>query len=209
MLPFTVDQFFAVFARYNTAIGPAPVVAYLLGVIALIAVWRGWDRIVVGVLASFWLWTGVAYHWLFFASLSSPAWLFGALFVIEAALLSWYGIVRNVMTFGAPRGWTGAIGVALVVYAMLLYPVFGYSAGHAYPAMPTFGVTPCPVTIFTFGLLLLARNLPWPLLVVPTLWSLIGGSAAFLLAVPQDWLLLVSGPLTATLLWFTRRRIAA
>jgi len=31
------------------------------------------------------------------------------------------------------------------------------------------------------------------LLVVPFCWSLIGGSAAVLLHVPQDWLLLASG----------------
>jgi hypothetical protein len=63
------------------------------------------------------------------------------------------------------------------------------------------------VTIFTFGLLLIARRPPWPLLIVPVLWSLVGGSAAFLLRVPQDWLLLVTGPLTLVLLW--RARAAA
>jgi hypothetical protein len=60
--------------------------------------------------------------------------------------------------------------------------------------MPMFGITPCPLTIFTFGMLMLT-NAPVPrrLLVIPVAWSLIGGSAAFLLDVPQDWLLLFSG----------------
>ena len=63
-----------------------------------------------------------------------------------------------------------------------------------YPEMPMFGVTPCPVTIFTFGMLLLTTRPPsrW-LLVIPFIWSLIGGSAAVLLGVPQDWALLASG----------------
>ena len=57
-----------------------------------------------------------------------------------------------------------------------------------------FGVTPCPVTIFTFGMLLLTvRPVPRWLFVIPFIWSLIGGSAAILLQVPQDWLLLASG----------------
>jgi hypothetical protein len=81
-----------------------------------------------------------------------------------------------------------------VAYAAVLYPLIGIAAGHHPSELPMFGVTPCPVTIFTFGLLLLTRSPPpLYLLVIPTLWSLIGGSAAILLRVPQDWLLLVSG----------------
>ena len=41
-----------------------------------------------------------------------------------------------------------------------------------------FGVTPCPVTIFTFGLFLLTvRRFSYWLLIIPFVWSLIGGSA--------------------------------
>ena len=76
-----------------------------------------------------------------------------------------------------------------------------FSSATAWAELPAFGVTPCPVTIFTFGVLLLAtRRVPVVLLVVPLLWSLIGGSAAFLLDIPQDWLLLVSGVVTLILI---------
>ena len=79
-------------------------------------------------------------------------------------------------------------------YAAILYPLIGLATGHHYPETPMFGVTPCPVTIFTFGLLLFTvRPVPRWLLVIPFIWSLIGGSAAILLNVPQDWLLLASG----------------
>jgi hypothetical protein len=65
-----------------------------------------------------------------------------------------------------------------------------------------FGVTPCPITLFTFGVLLLAQSpLPRRLLVIPLLWALIGGSAAWLLGVAQDWPLLISGVLVAPWLW--------
>ena len=37
------------------------------------------------------------------------------------------------------------------------------------------------------------RRFSYWLLVIPFIWSLIGGSAAILLDVRQDWLLLVSG----------------
>jgi hypothetical protein len=60
-----------------------------------------------------------------------------------------------------------------------------------------FGITPCPVTLFTLGMLLLTVDpVPRWLLIVPVSWSLIGGSAALLLGIPQDWPLLLSGIVT-------------
>ena len=101
-----------------------------------------------------------------------------------------------------PAAW---VGVLFVVYSAVLYPLIGISTGHHYPALPMFGVTPCPVTIFTLGMLLLTTNPPSGyLLAIPLLWSLIGGSAAILLQIPQDWLLLASGAITALLLLVRR-----
>jgi len=93
----------------------------------------------------------------------------------------------------------------------MLYPLLGIATGHRYPELPMFGITPCSVTIFTFGMLLLtSRPPPIALLVIPVLWSLMGGSAAILLNVQQDWLLLVSGIVTVGLMLVrTRTEIAA
>jgi hypothetical protein len=58
--------------------------------------------------------------------------------------------------------------------------------------IPTFGV-PCPTTIFTVGLLMLATPRLWRLSIIPVIWSVIGGSAAFLLGVSADYALPVAG----------------
>jgi hypothetical protein len=85
---------------------------------------------------------------------------------------------RHPSAFHHPAAfWTGCAAIILGVLSHL----------------PMFGITPCPVTIFTFGLFLLAAPVSRWLLVVPVLWALIGGSAAFVLHVPQDWMLLASG----------------
>ncbi len=197
VLPFTAPQFFDVFAHYNENVWPAPVLAYAFGAIALVAALRGGragNCIVAAVLAIFWLWTGVAYHWFAFATINSAAWAFGALFVVQGALLFWFGIVKSRLRFVRRPDLTGAVGVLFIVYAAIIYPAVGYAAGHIYPRIPMFGIAPCPVTIFSLGMLLLACPVPWAVLIVPVLWSLIGGSAAFLLDVSQDWLLLFSGP---------------
>jgi hypothetical protein len=45
------------------------------------------------------------------------------------------------------------------------------------------------------------------LLVIPVVWSLIGGSAAILLNVAQDWFLLVSGLIAVPLIVVRNRQI--
>jgi hypothetical protein len=100
MLPFSAEQFFAVFAAYNTAIWPLPVVAYGLGLLALgFLLWPGAvaDGITSAILSLIWLWTGVAYHWLHFAAINPPARLFGAAFVVQAMVLLYAGWTRRLV----------------------------------------------------------------------------------------------------------------
>lgn len=206
MLPFTPEQFLSVFVKYNNAIWPIQIVAYLLGAIAIALLFRkpqGGDRMIVAILAAMWLWTAIAYHALFFADINKAAYLFAALFVIQGGYLFYEGCYRGRIHFAVgskPLAW---LGIAFAAYAAILYPLIGMLTGHSYPAMPMFGVTPCPVTIFTFGMLLATvPPLSRSLLVIPFVWSLIGGSAAILLHVPQDWLLLVSGLIAVPLIAF-------
>jgi hypothetical protein len=210
MLPFTREQFLAVFVGYNGSIWPAQAVAYLLALSALGMLFRPGpisDRLVSAILALFWTWTGVAYHGLFFSRINKAAYVFAALFVAQGVYFGVAGVLQGRLSFGLRRSLRHGVGLVFVLYATLAYPMIGILAGHTYDALPMFGVTPCPVTIFSFGLLLLAiKPLPRLALVIPLLWSLIGGSAAVLLGIPQDWLLLVSGPMSTWLIVLSERR---
>jgi len=210
MLPFTRDQFLAVFVSYNGAIWPAQLVAGLLGLTAVAMLSRPGpmtDRVVSAILASFWIWTGVAYHGLFFSRINTAAYVFAALFVAQGVHLGITGVLQGQLSFGLRWSVRQAVGLVLLLYAAFAYPMIGILAGHAYDELPMFGVTPCPVTIFTFGMLLLAtRPIPRLVLVMPFVWSLIGGSAAILLGIPQDWLLLVSGLMSCPLIVLSERR---
>lgn len=215
MLPFTLDQFLNVFAAYNQAIWPAQIAAYLLGIVAVAALFRpgrASDRIIAAVLGLMWIWTGILYHGLFFAPINTAAFAFSALFVVEGVAIVYAGAVRDGLRFGIRPGLSATVGAIFILYAAVIYPLIGIATGHGWPAMPMFGVTPCPVTIFTLGLLLMTVRRPsyW-LLAIPFVWSLIGGSAAILLAVPQDWLLLVSGIIAVPLIALRDRntRVAA
>jgi hypothetical protein len=195
MLPFTETQFFDLFGRYNEEIWPAQLIAYCIGAAAFMATQRRsrlFSIITLTSLAALWAWTGGVYHGFFFAEINPAARLFAALFVAQALLLI-------LTAFGRPIDFTERMSVmrgaawVMILYALAIYPLLNTALGHNYPNAPSFGLTPCPLVIFTFGILALSRDrAPWLLFAVPLVWSLIGGSAAFLLGVEPDWALPLS-----------------
>ena len=209
LLSFSPEAFFSVFEQYNRAIGPAPVVAYALGLAVLALVFRpvpGAGRIVAAILGIMWAWNGVAYHLMHFAQINFMAPIFAAFFVVQGLLFAWTGVVRGKIAFRFrpdPVGWTG---LGLAVFALAVYPLLGALAGHGWPRAAMFGVSPCPTTIFTLGLLLtIEGRTPLHLVAIPVLWSLVAGTAVWLLDVPEDLALPLAG-LVALGLVFRKNR---
>lgn len=197
MLPFTTEVFFSVFEQYNRAIWPVQIVAYGLGLAAVLLTFRpvpGSDRLVGAILSAAWAWIGVVYHLRYFATINFAAPAFGAFFVIQGLLFAWTGAIRGKVAFRFRADLFGWTALGLVIFAMTVYPLIGWLAGHGWPRAPMFGVAPCPTTIFTMGMLLLtAGRTPLHLVVIPVLWSLVGGTAAWLLEFPENLVLPVAG----------------
>lgn len=194
-LPFTIEQFYGVFRDYNTTVWPAQILMLGLAVaaVALVAFPRAWSGAgVSAILAFFWAWIGIAYHLAFFTAINPVAYGFAALSVAGALVFVWQGVVHRRLAFRFASNTRTGVGVFLVLFAVVIYPAWLFFAGHHYPNLPTFGL-PCPTTIFTLGMLAFTVT-PYPRspFVVPILWSLVGGQAAFLLGVPQDFGLFVA-----------------
>jgi hypothetical protein len=194
-IPFTNEQFFLVFEKYNQAIFPMQFVLILVAIISVILVAHpkpSANKTISVLLGFLWLWAGVAYHLIFFTKISPLAYFFGVLFVFQGLLFLYEGVVRNRLSFRASRRLDGILGAILMVYALAIYPIIGYALGRFFLTSPTFGV-PCPTTIFTFGLLLWTdKKIPLNLLIVPVLWSIVGTSAALSFGVKEDFGLLVA-----------------
>jgi len=206
-IPFTVSEFFDIFVRYNHAVWPMQIVLVALAALSVALAytrWRQRSRFVCWVLGFFWIWTGAAYHFAHFAAINPAARLFGGLCIVQGVLFAWMGTRGPRLLFDRPAGASGFIAWILIAYALVVYPVLNRVSGHAFLGSPTFGA-PCPTAIFTFGLLWLARPpMPRYVLVVPLIWSAVGGSAAFALGVRQDLGLVVAG-LSGLCLLFVRR----
>lgn len=207
-MPFTDTQFFEVFARYNQFIFPlqfALVWAAFGAILLAISRSAHADRIISGIMAFLWLWAGIVYHLIFFAPINSGAYLFGAMFVAQGVFFVYEGAVRKSLNFRFKPDADAVLGAVFMAYALLVYPITGYFLGRVFPASPTFGA-PCPLTIFTFGLLLWTdRKLPLYLLVLPLLWAIVGGTATWHFGIAEDFALPVAGAVTAFLIFFRRQ----
>jgi hypothetical protein len=81
-LPFTVEQFFEVFAAYNMAVWPAQFVLGILAVALLVIPFHSPEaagRVVSFGLAFLWAWLGIAYHLAFFWAVNPLAPLFATI----------------------------------------------------------------------------------------------------------------------------------
>jgi hypothetical protein len=207
VLPFSAEQFFAIFREYNEAVWPAQ---WLLTMLASAAVWlavrpnRWSSAAIAAILGLLWLWIGLAYHLAFFATINPLAYAFSAVSTAGALVFVWCGLVRRTLHFRIGLHARGVLGISLVALALVGYPAWSLFEGHRYPAFPTFGL-PCPTTLFTIGMLaFLERPYSRLPLVVPVLWSLVGTQAAFLLGVHQDAVLLLAAG-AGVVLWVRSR----
>jgi hypothetical protein len=202
-MPFSTDDFLGVFKSYNNALFPFQVILFLSAVYIVFLVFKGKssrDHVINLILVFYWFWMGIVYHIIFFSSINPAAFLFGALFIVQGILLIKAGIADKKLEYAPPQGLYLYTGVVIILYALILYPLLGIYFGHLYPKSPTFGL-PCPTTIFTFGIFLLAaKKIPSYILIIPLLWAVIGFSAVINFGIKEDTGLIIAGIIASWLI---------
>jgi len=173
----TGEQLLEAVATYNQAIWPMQIIGYVLALITVVlafkkTVWA--SRINFAVLTFFWLWVALMY-WLPSARPAFPiGYAFLVLYLIEGVLFL-IQAVKGKLTFGTYNKGHTIGGLTMILYTMIGYPLLAIFLDHPYPQASLIGLTPCPLTLFTFGLLLLTRSaVPIILLIIPLFWGLSG-----------------------------------
>jgi hypothetical protein len=161
-------------------------------------------KLIGGFLGVLWIWIGIAYHFLFFTAINTAAYVFGALFVLQGLFFLLETFSRKKLEFVFRGKFMDYIAYSFLVFGIVIYPILIYYLESAWETTITLGL-PCPSTILTFGFLMLANSkLSKYLLIIPTLWTIVGTSAAFNFGVYPDYLMAVSA-LTAIIYLFTRK----
>lgn len=175
-MAFTYDSVVRVFARYNDSIWPMQVVAYLLVFAALFVAARKIkysDRIIAAILAFFWLWIGIMF-WLPFGANIPLFYAVGALFILQGIFFL-IGVVKPPVTYRFGANVFSHTGFAMMLYAMIVFPVGALLMGRVYPQMGIVGLFPCPTVLLTCGFLLCSDGrIPKYLLAIPLFWGIVG-----------------------------------
>ena len=209
MISYEADALHAFIAQYNQALRPAPILAWVLCLAALLPTLRrfpGGDRLIGGVLVAAWAWVGIVYQLTYFAAISFLAPVFAALFILQALLFGWTGVVRGRLAFRFRPDAFGWAGLALVALAVSVQPLLAGLAGPGWASIGIVGIAPDPTVVFTIGLLLLVEGrTPRRLLIIPLLWSLIAGATAWVLNLPLDLVPPLAGLAGALLILWKNR----
>ena len=172
-LLFSPRTYYRMIERHNEAVWPAQLLTMALGIGILGALRQPsttQGRIIAGILALLWMWVAWAFLLYRYATINWAIKYVVPLFVVEALLLVWWGVVGGKLSFAVQPTAIGRLGTALFVLSLLLYPALAVIVGRPWNQAEVFGIAPDPTVTATVGLLLLTSRLRWGLLPVPLLW---------------------------------------
>jgi hypothetical protein len=208
-LPFTTGQFFNVIVDYNAVMFPSQIIILLLGIVSLLILHSKFstkDKLIGCYLAILWMWIGIAYHLAFFTAINKAAFLFGGIFIFQGLLILYNTLILNRLNFAFTRNTKDYIGYFFILYGLIIYPIISYFVEGSIERTIVLGL-PCPSTIFTFGFFILANNkFQKYLLLIPSLWAVVGLSAAINIGVFQDVMILVAA-LTADIILIRKKKL--
>ena len=203
---YSAEAFLEVLTIYNQTIWPGQLTALFLSSLLLVLLMfprTGSDRVISGLLALGWLWTGLIFMQIHLIKINWAAQYFGIVFSIQGLLLIWSGVIKERLRFNRDKSATSWLGVIFVVFALIIYPL-GALLANSFVSVQLAGLAPTPLAILTMGILLLrAENTPIHLLAIPIVWSSADGATAWNLGIWWDLSLPAAG--LATVFFFIVR----
>ena len=167
-------------AHYNKAFWPVQPVMIMAGG-ALVWLLRQQSqtcqRGAFAGLALAWLWVAYAFQIERYADIHVGALGYAAAFIIEAILLLGFGVFQNNIRFAPPSHPSTKVGLAFILFGILIFPLTGLATGRGLAELEFFGLMPDPTAIVTLGVLLMAPGrIPSFLMTLPWIWLITSGT---------------------------------
>ncbi len=185
LILFSSHTYYRLIELYNLAIWPFHLLAILFAAALLyLTVKRPphHGKITAIILATSWLWVAWAFHWQRFAVIHWVASYYAIVFVAQAILLVWLGLLKDQLRLQPVTTASQKLALSIVLYALLMHPFIMLPFGHHWKQAELFTVTPDTTVLATIGLILLSnqKSNKW-LLVIPLAWCAVSGTTLYIL----------------------------
>ncbi|MCK5385607.1 MAG: hypothetical protein KAJ39_00345 [Gammaproteobacteria bacterium] len=174
---FSDKAYYRQFELYNNAIWPLHLIAIIFSLVIIYALWKkpAWaGRLNAVLLAVSWVWVAWAFLFELFYQIHVVANWYALGFVLQAGLITWYGIIKNQFALFVQSQLRINIGLVLLFVSLIIYPFIAFITGRSWLQFEMFSLTPDPTVLATLAILYLCK-VSSVLYVVPIIWLLISG----------------------------------
>lgn len=174
---FSDRVYYRQFELYNNAIWPLHLIAILFSLVIIYTLWKTpvWTgRLIAVLLTLSWVWVAWAFLYERFYQIHVVANGYALGFVLQAGLITWYGIIKNQFTLSEDSRPRINTGLVLLFISLILYPFIAFMTGRSWLQFEMFSLTPDPTVLATIAVLVLCK-VPSVLYVIPLIWLLISG----------------------------------
>jgi len=172
---FSQAAYYRQFELYNHAIWPLHIVAIILALLIIYLLWKKpglAGRLIPAVLVVSWIWVAWAFLYQRFYQIHVVANWYAFIFILQAGLTSWYGIINKGFTHSVESQIRKNIGFVLVIFSVIVFPFITLMTGRSWLQFEMFALAPDPTVLATLGILLLYK-VPKALYIIPLSWILL------------------------------------
>lgn len=179
LMLFSPRVYYRLFELHNADVWPMQILTLIFGVVLLVLLARRhaqWSTLALAGLGMIWIWVGLSYLWMSYATINWAAVYLVPLFVLEGLLLIWIGIRNRQMSWSAGTSAAHISVVLLAFFAICIYPLIAGLMGRSWYSAEIFGIAPDPTAIATLALLIPIRSkIAWLAFTVALVWCLVSG----------------------------------
>lgn len=209
LLMFAPRTYWRLFELQNQALWPMPVLTTLIFLAVGLGLLRRSDTALrAGTAALALCWALVAWSFLLqrYAAINPAATVSAGVFAVQALGLLVLSGASSLRTTAHPL--RCGIGLGLLAWALLLYPLHAMVAGRSLVQAEVFGFAPDPTAIGSLGLLLcanargrFARGLLGALQGVAVAWCVVSAATLWTMGSQQGWVPLIAAVIALAVRW--------
>lgn len=215
LLMFAPRTYWRLFELHNQALWPWPLLTTLVFLAVGLGLLRHSTpalRAGIAALAPCWALVAWSFLWQRYAAINPAATVSAGVFAVQALGLLVLSGASSLRTTAHPL--RREIGLGLLAWALLLYPLHALVVGRPLVQAEVFGFAPDPTAIGSLGLLLCAdatgrpaRGLLWTLQLLAIVWCAISAATLWTMGSQQGWVPLIAAAIALAVRWHWPHRV--